>query len=82
IIHAWKAIVALLAVVTYQNFDTVADIANSDFVRHQTLSLVVGVIVGSAFLIFLAIALFSYFSWKFTSFAVVDEGVYYRAGIF
>lgn len=82
IIHAWKAIVALLAIVTYQNFDTVADIANSGFVRHQALSLVVGVIVGSAFLILLAIALFSYFSWKFTSFAVVDEGVYYRAGIF
>lgn len=81
VLNAWKALAALLAVIVYQNADTVSEVMNSAWARQRGVG-VIALLVGAGLLVFLLVAgLYSWLAWRATSYAVTPDAVWYRSGI-
>lgn len=80
ILDSWKAIVALLALLVFQNLDLVRELKNLDLHDQDVVRILLwaGLVL---VVIFAIIALFSYFSWRAMTYAVTDQAVWLRKGI-
>lgn len=81
LINAWKALVVLVTIVAFQNIQSIIEFLKSDFSHSLGLATLIVLIVGSVVAFILIVAGFSWLSWRATSFAVTDAGVFYRSGI-
>ncbi|WP_241237122.1 PH domain-containing protein, partial [Georgenia faecalis] len=79
VLNAWKVIVAVLAVLVYQNVEVVGDLWLQ---RNRVDWAVVGLIVAGVVLVLLALlAIYSTLSWRMMRYAVGDDAVYLHSGI-
>ncbi|MEE6287361.1 PH domain-containing protein [Georgenia sp. MJ173] len=77
VLNAWKVIVALFAVVLFQNIDTIAELRDSDV--DWTLVLLFG--GGGFLLLLLVLAGYSALSWRMMRYAVGRDAVFLHSGI-
>ncbi len=82
VLNAWKALAALLAVIVYQNADLLVDVVNSSWARRSGAGVVALAVVGGLAVFLLIAAGYSWLAWRATSYAVTDQAVWYRSGIF
>lgn len=81
VVNAWKALVLLVTIVAVQNAQYLIRFLDSDFSHSLGITTLVLLVAGSVLGFLLIVAVFSWLSWRATSFAVTDVGVYYRSGI-
>lgn len=81
VLNAWKALAALLAIVVYQNADTVSEIMNSSWARSRGIGAIALVVVSGLVVFLLVAGLYSWLAWRAMSYAVTAEAVWYRSGI-
>lgn len=79
ILNSWQALFIIVAVVFYQNMDFVIQLANGSF--GTGIPNILLIVLGGGLSIVAVIAIYSYLSWRATSYAATDEAVWMRTGI-
>lgn len=81
ILNSWQIVVVLLAILVVQNMSTLRDITMEEEIGVDPIRLILW-IIGGAFVVLLIALVYAYFAWKATSYAVTDQAVWLRSGIF
>lgn len=80
-LNAWKALAALVAFLVYQNSQVIADLYSLGVAESFGLLTVVIIGGGSFLLVLVAIVLFSWLSWRNTTYALTPDALWFRKGI-
>ncbi|MDC4232218.1 PH domain-containing protein [Actinomyces sp. B33] len=81
VISAWKALLALLAFITYQNLDQVRGLLDTDLAHSFGLRAILLGAFGGVIVFVLIAGLYSWLAWQRTSYAVTATAVWFRSGI-
>lgn len=82
ILNTWQAFVVILAILIFQNVDVLRDISTGEFGFSVSPGMILLAIVGGILVILLLVIVYSFFAWRATSYAVTDQAVWMRTGIF
>ncbi len=81
VLNAWKALAAVLAILVWQNADTVAQVLASPWASSHGRAFIVVIIVAGLAVFLLIAGVYSWLAWRATSYAVTDDAVWFRSGI-
>lgn len=80
-LNAWKAFAALVLFIVYQNSQVIGGILSSGITESVGFATIILVVGGSFLLIIIGIALFSWLSWRNTTYALTSDALWFRTGI-
>lgn len=79
VLNSWKAITVIAAVVVFQNVQSTIELGR--FAASHGPARIILYVVAVAVGLFVAVGIFSYFSWRAMTYAVTDQAVWMRQGI-
>lgn len=81
LLSSWRAIVLILVLVVFQNLEILTEVLQSDTFASNPARLLLQ-LGGAALAVIALVLLYTYFAWRATAYAVTDQAVWLRKGIF